>query len=338
MEEKMKKKLVLIAVITMLIAMMALTGCGSNEDTDSTASGDMIPCKIGYWGGTCEAPIYIANELGYFKECGVNPELFVISEDTTTLMAKGELDCYELTPDQFMPIKNGMKVKIIDSLHKGCIQGAATVESGIKSVKDLEGKKVGITNQGEICQIQVASQMVKEGCDPDKVEWLNYPNAEKQLAMEKGEIDAFVSYDPFAEMAVNDGHVKFFSNTFDDGLKEYLCCFIGLNETAMEKYPELAERLSAAFKMACDYLEKEPKAAAELIMEKEYITGDSALNAKLIDDYTWIAGDEEVLYDSAEEIWRQIYRAGALDEEISESELDSWIGEMVNKMVVYKGK
>lgn len=334
----MKKRWILLLVM-LVGSLMILSGCGgSEEDQTAAESGDSIPCKIGYWGGTCEAPIYIAKEKGYFEECGISPELFVITEDTTTLMAKGQLDCYELTPDQFMPIKNGMEVKIIDSLHTGCIQGAATKESGIKSVKDLEGKKVGITNQGEITQIQVASEMVKAGKDPDKVEWVNYPNPQKQQAMEQGEIDAFVSYDPFAEMAVQDGHVKFFSNTFDDGLKEVLCCFIGANEAALEEHPELAGRLSKAFKMACEYLEEDPQGAAELIMEKEYITGDAALNAQLLDDYTWIAGDKDILYSSAKEIWHQIYRAGALEEEVSEDELDGWIDNMVNEMVVYDGE
>lgn len=337
----MKNKLFAIIMVMVLGTALCLTGCGGsgeeNSASDSGSDGN-IPCKIGYWGGTCEAPIYIANEMGYFKECGIDPELFVISEDTTTLMAKGELDCYELTPDQFMPIKNGMKVKIVDSLHTGCIQGAATKESGIKTVKDLEGKKVAITNQGEITQIQVSSEMVKAGKDPNKVEWVNYPNPEKQLAMEKGEVDAFVSYDPFAEMAVEDGHVKFFSNTFDKGLNEVLCCFIGVNEEALEENPELAGRLSKAFKMACDYLQENPKEAAELIMEKEYITGDAALNAKLIGDYTWVAGDKELLYSSAKEIWNQIYRAGALDEEVSKDELEGWIDNMVDKMVIYGGQ
>lgn len=332
----MKKKITAIVMIMVLVAAIGLTGCGSDANKD-TSSSDAIKCKIGYWGGTCEAPIYIAKELGYFEECGIDPELLVITTDTTTLMAQGELDCYELTPDQFMPIKNGTEVKIIDSLHTGCIQGAATKESGIKSVKDLEGKRVAITYQGEITQILVSSEMVKAGLDPNKVEWINYPNAEKQLAMEKGEVDAFVSYDPFAEMAEEDGHVKFFSNTFDEGLNEVLCCFIGLNSKTLEENPQLAGRLSKAFKMACDYLQENPEEAAELIMEKEYIAGDAAINTKLIKDYTWIAGDEEILYSSAEEIWHQIYRAGALDEEVSEDELDEWIDNMVDKMVVYEG-
>ena len=330
----MKKKIFgLILVMVMAVSLLASCGGGdSNEVAD-----DKIPCRIGYWGGTCEAPIYIAKEKGYFEECGIDPELFVITSDTASLMSKGELDCYELTPDQFMPIKNGAEVKIIDSLHTGCIQGAASKESGIKSVADLEGKKVAINNQGEITQILVSSEMVKLGKDPKKVEWVNYPNAEKQLALEKGEIDAFVAYDPFAEVAANDGHVKFFSNTFDKGLNEVLCCFIGLNTKKMEENPELAGRLSKAFKKACDYLEENPEEAAELIMDKEYIAGDAAVNAKLIKDYTWIAGDKDLIYSSAKEIWHQVYRAGALDEEVAEDDLDDWIDKMVDKMVVYEG-
>lgn len=336
MEVRNMKKKAAVWLLALAALAMALTGCGGSEEEKPAGAGDAIKCKIGYWGGTCEAPIYIAKEKGYFEQCGIDPELLLITADTTTLMANGELDCYELTPDQFMPIKNGTEVKIIDSLHTGCIQGAAAKGSGIKSVEDLEGKKVA-AKQGEITQILVSSEMVKAGKDPKKVEWINFPNPEKQLAMEKGEVDAFVSYDPFAEIAVNSGHVKFFSNTFDKGLNDILCCFVGLNTKKMEDNPQLAARLSKAFKMACDYLQENPQEAAELIMEKEYIAGDAAVNAKLIKDYTWIAGNKDLLYSSAKEIWHQVYRAGALDEEVSKSELDSWVDEMVKKMVVYKG-
>lgn len=336
----MKNKLILIGIMVVIAMALALTGCGSAEEEggdEKTASGN-IPSKIGYWGGTCESPIYIAYEKGFFQEAGIDPELLVITTDTTTLMANGELDCYELTPDQFMPIKNGTEVSIIDSLHTGCIQGAATKESGIKSCADLEGKKVAINNQGEITQILASSEMVKMGKDPKKVEWVIYPNDQKIQAMEKGEIDAFVAYDPFGEIAAQQGYTKFFSNTFDDGLKDVLCCFIGLNNKTMEENPELAGRLSQAFKKACDYLEANPEEAAELIMEKEYIAGDADINKKLITDYTWVAGDKELIDSSAREIWHQVYRAGALDEEVSEDELEEWIDGMVKKMVKFEGK
>lgn len=312
------------------------TGSGSTANADG-----LLPVTVGYWGGTCEAPIFIANELGYFEEEGLAAEMLVITSDVAPLMAGDELDCYELTPDMFKPIEQGLEVKIIDSLHIGCIGGAASVESGIKTVADLEGKTVAANTMGGIAQIQISSQMVLLGKDPTKVNWVVYPNAEMELALDRGEIDAFGAYDPFPSLAWQNGKTRFYSNTYDEGLKEYLCCFIGLSQKTLDSPdgPEIAARLSAVFKRACAYLEENPAEAAELIQEAGYIAGDAALNAQCIEDYTWVAGDRQLLDDSIREIWMQVYRAGALTEAPEgEAALEEYIAKLHERMVAYYGE
>ncbi|MGN0591817.1 MAG: ABC transporter substrate-binding protein [Ruminococcus sp.] len=331
-----------IACLNAVCLAAAVTGCGqtTEESDESKTAQDTgnISITAGYWGGTCEAPIFIAYENGYFEAFGLDVNLLQITQDVSILMANDELDCFELTPDQFMPIKNGVEVTIIDSLHKGCIQGAATKESGILSVSDLEGKTVAVASMGDIAKILISSEMVQRGKDPDLVNWVVYPGSEMELALENGSIDAFGAYDPYAEIAEKDGYVKFFSNLTDEELADYLCCFVGLSTATLEENPEIAVRLSKAFRMATEYLESNPQEAAEKIMEKGYIAGDAAINAKLIDDYEWISGDEELLFDSAKEIWHQVYRAGALDETVAESQLNEWIDTMVDSMVKYYGE
>jgi NitT/TauT family transport system substrate-binding protein len=350
-----RRSFVAVAATATATIALSLAGCqdekpansGTGGATGGTgtggATGDLIPATIGYWGGTCESPIFIGYELGYFEEAGIEPNMLQITADVAPLMANGELDCFELTPDKFKPMEQGLEVKIVDSLHIGCIGGAASVESGIKTVADLEGKRVA-AQIGSIPQIQIASQMVLAGKDPNKVEWLTYPNAEMELAMDNGEIDAFAAYDPFPSIAWANGKTRFFSNTFDEGLKEYLCCFVGLSDRAIGEYPELAARLSAAFKKSCQYLQDNPDEAAALIQGSDnkngapYIAGDAALNAQCIKDYTWVAGDKELLDSSFKEIWMQIYRAGAMEDAPQEgAALDAYLDELYARMVSYNG-
>lgn len=341
----MKKEKVFFLVLSLLLA-VSMTACsGSQTNTqseDAAAAGDaatatntdLLPATVGYWGGTCEAPIYVAYENGYFEECGLDVDLLLISEDVAILMANDELDAFELTPDKFKPIEQGLELKIIDSLHKGCIQGAASVESGIQTVADLEGKRVA-AEIGGIAQIQISSEMVKLGLDPTKVEWLTYPLPQMEAALDAGEVDAFAAYDPWAEIAVSNGKVKFYSNTFDEGLAEHLCCFLGMNERTLEENPEIAARMSKAFAMACDYLNEYPEEAAAMAIEKGYIAGTPELNAQLINDYTWIAGDEELLHSSVKEIWYQIYRAGAMED--APEDIDAYIDQLSEEMISYHG-
>ena len=115
----------------------ALAGCSANGASTSASSSGSTATEpdnhvvLGYWGGTCEAPIYIGYEKGFFQEEGLDPEMLLITSDVAPLMANDELDCFELTPDKFKPMEQGLEVKIADSLHIGCIQGAARADSGI---------------------------------------------------------------------------------------------------------------------------------------------------------------------------------------------------------------
>ena len=61
-------------------------------------------------------PIYVGYEKGFFAEAGLAPEIMKITEDVAPLMATGELDCFELTPDKFKPMEQGLECVIIDSL------------------------------------------------------------------------------------------------------------------------------------------------------------------------------------------------------------------------------
>jgi len=327
-------------VFVMILSLaLVLTGCGSNsgsnqDEGNSTANGNSAESGkviVGYWGGTCEAPIYVAYENGYFAEEGLDVELLKITKDVAPLMANNELHVFQLTPDKFKPMEQGLDVKIVDGLHTGCIQGAASVESGIKSVADLEGKTVA-AEVGSIAQIQISSQMVKLGLDPKKVNWVTYPLPQMELALKKGEIDAFACYDPYPEIAVQNGAVKFYSNTFDEGLAEYYCCFLGINGTFLKENPETCKKVVRAFSKAAKYLEEHPYEAAQMAVEKGYIAGTPELNGKLIDDYKWITGDKELAYNSILEIWNQIDRAGALEKGKDKKALaDSmfvWLGDV----------
>jgi NitT/TauT family transport system substrate-binding protein len=337
----MRRKISLIFVFMLSLALV-LSGCSTGaKPSDNAGQGNQpaaaagnLKAIVGYWGGTCEAPIYVAYENGFFKQAGLDVQLLKITSDVKLLLANNELDAYQLTPDQFKPIEQGLEVKIIDSVHIGCIQGAASKKSGIKSVADLEGKKVAAA-VGSIPQIQISSQMVKLGKDPKKVNWVTYPNNQMEDALNKGEIDAFAAYDPFPEIAIQNGNTRFYSNTYDEGLKEYLCCFLGMNTKTLQKNPEIGKRLVKAYDLACQYLEEHPQEAAKMAVEKGYIGGTVELNAKLIDDYTWTSSNKKILDASVTEIWHQIDRAGALED--APADKDAYIAKLSQDMVQYMG-
>jgi NitT/TauT family transport system substrate-binding protein len=82
-----KKSIVLFLIIAVLS--LGLVGCGNSDSKDDTNKGGQSDAAnsnkiiVGYWGGTCEAPIFTAYELGYFKQAGLDVELLKITSDVT---------------------------------------------------------------------------------------------------------------------------------------------------------------------------------------------------------------------------------------------------------------
>lgn len=326
-----------------LLAGCAQSGSKEGAQESSSEGASEAPQKVvlGYYSGVCEAPIYIGIEKGFFEEAGLDPETLVITnQKPAALIANDQLDSYELTPDTFMAMKEGAEYCIIDSLHVGCVKGVARPEMNIKSWRDLEGKTLG-GKPSSIAAIQIASLMAQAGMDPASVTWKKYdskPMYEK--AMWDGEIDGFCAYDPWCDIAELNGAVKFFDNGADEELKDYLCCFVGMNTKTLAADPEIGRKLSQGFKKACEYLQENPEECAELIIEKGYVPVDTdsgftaEICAKEIKEYNWIAGDEDMLKKSFEKIWMDIYYSGNLTDVPEGTKPEDYINDTLYKQMV----
>lgn len=315
----------------------ASTSASASGSTSAAAADNKV--ILGYWGGTCEMPIYVGYENGFFEEAGLDVEVMKITEDVAPLMANGDLDCFELTPDKFKPMEQGLECVIIDSLHYGCQQGIASAESGITSFKDLEGKKVA-AKIGSISQIVLAAQMKEAGLDPDKVDWMTYQNAQMQQALESGEIDAMAAYDPWPDIILENvpGSVRYYSWTYDDDLKDTLCCFVGMSTKRLNENPKLGKMLSEGFKKSADWIRANPEEACDLAINAGYVpvntdTGFTRdMMIKEVTDYRFISGDKKVIDDSFKQIWEWIAAAGAMED--APADLDKYIMEdLYSKMV-----
>src|SRR5262245_51525520 len=61
------------ALAASLMALVTLTGCGADES--GVQIGGLTKIRVGYIGITCEAPLFAAQEMGFFKEEGLDVEM-----------------------------------------------------------------------------------------------------------------------------------------------------------------------------------------------------------------------------------------------------------------------
>ncbi|NPV92325.1 MAG: ABC transporter substrate-binding protein [Firmicutes bacterium] len=289
----MKKKTLLIILAVVITVSLVATGCGQKTAVqDTSAKGTPETVKVGYYGGTCEASIYIAHEKGIFQKKGLNVELVKLGADPLKeAIATGKLDVIQVSPALFKPIEQGLDIKVTNGVHTGCIQAVAPVNSSIQGIKDLKGKTIGVDAIGGVPMALLSVELGKLGIDPkNDVTWKAFPGPQLLQALEKQDIDIFATWDPFPELAVKEGKArKIFSTTHDQHYKDQLCCFVGVNGKLAKEKPEVVKAVTEAINEAGKWVQENPKEAARIAVEKQYISGDAETSGQLLGDYKFIS-------------------------------------------------
>ena len=345
------------------VAAAGLAGCSSNsnsttETKSESSSSDLLPAKIGYWGGTCEAEIMIAEAKGYYKECGIEANVFKITSGTSELIANNDIDFFEATPNFLPSIYQGLKIKLIDNVHTGCIQGVATKASGITSYKDLVGKKIGMFSEGDMAQLFIQALMKKDGIDYSKTQWTAYSDGGAAMAFKalaSGELDGLTWFDPYGEIGELAGYTKFFNNAKEEAYKDYTCCFLAATQNIIDKSPETCKKVCQAMKKAADFIKSDPAEAAKIIQDSGYVA-DSAtiltnfgisdtsqdIHERLLKSYTWCNGDKTMYEKSATKNWDILYYGTDVMTDApatgpGSSEYDEYVAKLVEKGYEYFG-
>ncbi|HEX3038845.1 MAG TPA: ABC transporter substrate-binding protein [Caproiciproducens sp.] len=251
-------------------------------------------------GSLCGAPIYIAYEKGFFAEEGFDVNL--ISADTETRkigLNNGTIPIVNGDFQFFPSIEEGVKVKVVDGLHKGCITIVVPANSPIKSAEDLKGKKIGVDEIGGT-PFQVASVWLENhgvvAKDNKEVTFVPYNDGNLEIeAAQKGEIDAAAIWDPFGSLAIkNKGFKKIFDLSTDPLFSDKYCCFLYASEKALNEDPKKVAALLRAYHKAQDWISKNPEETVNIISDKKYsdIT-DKQLAVELIKSYQYPSQEEQ---------------------------------------------
>jgi NitT/TauT family transport system substrate-binding protein len=239
--------------------------------------------RVGYIGLTCEAPIFTAIEKGFFKEEGLDVELVRCQwAQYKDVLALGGFDVtHHLIMYFLKPIEQGMDVKFTGGIHRGCLRVQAPVNSPIKTVKDLRGKRIGVPGMGTPPFIFANRVLGANGIDPGKdIQWRVFPAGELGLALDKGLVDAVGTSEPIGTLLLAEGKVKNVADQIADAPydQEY-CCAVLVNGEFLRKYPRASAAATRAMLKGAKWVETNPVAAARLSVEKRYILASPELNA-----------------------------------------------------------
>lgn len=229
--------------------------------------------RVGYLVGSIHhVPFFVAREQGFYeKEAGLGYRFrhfeFIHGPAQMMHFVAGELDMgYVGCVPALIALSKGADFKIVASAN---LEGSAIVaRPEIASVEGLDKKKVGTPGVGTIQNLMLYIVEEKEGISVTRI---HYKVTDLPLALERGEIDAFIAWEPFCAKAIvgGFGHVVYTSREI---LPNHQCCVFYISGRILREDRDLAVGLVRAHVRGMRFVMERENDAMKIFIDR---TGES---------------------------------------------------------------
>jgi len=276
---------------TILIA--ALLAAGSAQAQEVVRLGNL---KFAHYGA-----------VSYIKEiapkCGIKVEerVFAKGLDVMQAIIAGEIDVGTTASEAAISGRAGnAPIYVVAGFAKGGARLVAGQGTNIKSVKDLKGKKVGVT-RGGIQEVLLMAELQKAGLSADAapgkdVQLVFLAYADLNQALLGKNIDAMMQSEPQSSQAINKGFGTEIIKPYDTPIGEPVRTMVMTEKFYNTKRP-LAEKFMRCFVQATSTFIKDPALAEKYVREnvfKGQITSDDFRDAMDNAEYTYDITPEHI--------------------------------------------
>jgi NitT/TauT family transport system substrate-binding protein len=272
------------------------------------------------------APLYIAQDEGFFEEQGLRVEFVKMSEAAAIpALVRGDIDVWGglLNTNFLNAMSRGAKIKIVaEKGHfssTGCVSGAmlarkALVESGeMHSLSQLKGRRIDVsrTSYQEYFMDKLLNMA---GLTPDDVEIVDVRPPGSIGALKSGQIDLTVAAEPWITRIVRAGSAVIWIPV-RRVFPELEHAFIEYGPNLLEKNPEVGKRFMIAYLKGVRQA-NQGKTPRNL----EIITKNTRMDRELLQDVCWRKwhNDGRVETKSVLEFQDWAIEKGLLDRKIPE--------------------
>lgn len=265
-----------LAPAVLALALIPLAGCGDDESSPSKAADDTAaPAKIriSYVPATTALPIHVAEKQGFFARNKIDASLSEaanISDIPATLGRQFDIALGTAT-DLIRASAAGVDVvqvagNTVSTKANPFVKVIVRPNSGIKTVTDLEGKKVGSPTLSGVIHAGVLYWDKKAGGDPSKIKGVEAPSPNLPDQLKAKRIDAVEALEPFASAMLKKGNVSIgdpFSQIQDPLATNF---WVAQGAWARENQDVVA-RFTRALEQARTFIEENPVPARKILQQ-----------------------------------------------------------------------
>lgn len=230
-----------INIAGVLLALLASTALAQAQETVRLGN-----LKFAHYGA-----------VSYIKEiapkCGIKVEekVFPKGLDAMQAVIAGELDVAAVSSEAVISARaSGTPIYLVAGFAKGGARLMGRADLGIKTVKELKGKKVGVT-RGGIQEILLAAELSQNGLtysdQPGKdvqIIYLGFPDLNQALLGKN--LDAIMQSEPYSSQAISKGFGNEIIKPYDTPIGEPVRTMV-VTEKFYKEHRPLAEKFMRCF-------------------------------------------------------------------------------------------
>ncbi len=274
------------------------------------------PLRVGtnVWPGY--EPLYLARELGYYRNRPIRLLELRSTGDVTQLLRAGSIEVAALTLDETLSVlQDGFDLGVIAVMDVSQGGDVLLARPSIATLAQLKGKRIGVESSA-VGAILLDGALAAARLRDDQVEIVPLTVAEHEAAYRDRRIDAVVTFEPVATRLREQGaRVLFDSRRIPDRIVDVLV----VRRDLIRGRESALEALLDGYFQALAFMKERPRRAAELSARRLNLTPAEVQRSyrglrlpTLADNHRWLSGEMPVLSVTGRRIAAFLVRKGLL--------------------------
>jgi NitT/TauT family transport system substrate-binding protein len=257
-------KMLNLALISMIIGVILISGCAPAEEKPKT-SGEVMKVAKYYWPG--QYWIEIADSKGWFEEAWLNVELIDTNSDyfqSLQDMVDGKIDANNFPVFDLMRfyLQGADLVMVVNADHSSGAE-AIVAKQEILSIAGLKGKKIGVDIDSYMDYI-LNVILRRNGMSDKDIIKVEFPVEKLAEEFEKGGLDAAVSWEPFVSKLIEKNARKLFDTSEIPGISPNGVVF---HKSFIESRPNDVQAFVNVWHKTTEFIKEHPEEAFPIIAD-----------------------------------------------------------------------
>lgn len=263
-----------------VVGLAACGGCGGSGASDSGGDGNTLKVALATPSWNAGFSTFLLSQArGYFKDEGIDVQFTFPPSGTQAAqqVIAGGADVALVTPEPvIIGATKGTDLTYFATYYGDWIYSLASVDgSGIDTVGDLKGKRVGVTDAASSGATFARTALKSAGVDPNDVTLVPIGVGAQQIsAIKDGRVDALALWDTQYQLVKNAG-IKINDIAAPDARNSYGGGFIA-SKSMLKSHTDLLTKFGRAFAKGVVLAQADPQAAIKAMWKEEPDTAPPA--------------------------------------------------------------